>query len=214
MISKTTEDYSISNDDLFSESKNQAAIDMMLEVYKSVLYGSNVFYCSAPITSGKRYLDWLDSVGKFFVNIDGLDKNYQESHFKNVIEPNRLHAQHFIYKLREQKNYIVIDPSALPVLPSWTQRDWRYFWGKVIENYVNTVFLINDWQYSNGCIYEFWIAQRKGIPIFDESQSPLTLELGINMVKEAIVMMQEQEQLTDFIKIVLERLEELSLNKI
>lgn len=32
----------------------------MLEVYKSVLNQNGVLYCSAPITSGKRYIDWLD----------------------------------------------------------------------------------------------------------------------------------------------------------
>lgn len=214
MIAKTTEAYSGSNDDLTSESENQAAIDMMLEVYKSVLYGSNVSYCSAPITSGKRYLAWLDSVGKCFVDIDGVDKDYQYLHFQKVIEPNRLHAQQFIQKLRDQKDYIVIDPSALSALPSWTQRDWRSFWGKVIERYVNTAFFINDWQYSNGCVYEFWIAQRKGIPVLDESQCALTLEVGISMVAETIVLMQKRGQLTPFIEIILGRLKELSLNRI
>ncbi|MDF5726265.1 MAG: hypothetical protein PUP91_38670 [Rhizonema sp. PD37] len=205
----TTESYPSGNDDLTSGSENQAAIDMMLEVYKSVLYGSNVFYCSAPITSGKRYLDWLNSIGKCFVDIDGLNKHYQESHFNKVIEPNRLHSLQFIQKLRKQKDSIVIDPSALSALPNWTQQDWRSFWGKVIESYVNTVFFINDWQYSNGCVYEFWISQRKGISVFDETKHPLTLEIGISLITEAILMMQRQKQLTTFIEMMLERLKEL-----
>ncbi len=48
------------NSDITLESPNKAAIDLMLEVYESVVDGTDVFYCSAPVTSGKRYINWLD----------------------------------------------------------------------------------------------------------------------------------------------------------
>lgn len=198
------------NSDITIESPNKAAIDLMLEVYESVVDGTDVFYCSAPVTSGKRYINWLERIGKCFVDIDSADKDYQESHFREVIEPNRLHAQQIIKSLREQTGCIVVNPTALPPLPDWTQRDWHSFWEKVIERYVTTAFFINDWQYSKGCVYEFWVAQRQRIPTFDEGKCSLSLEAGINMVAEAIVVMQEQGQSTTFNEMILDRLKELS----
>ncbi|MGF1540574.1 MAG: hypothetical protein ACFCU5_09005, partial [Pleurocapsa sp.] len=150
--------------ELAETSANRVTISAMLEVYKSVFNQDGVLYCSAPVTSGKRYIDWLERIGKNFVDIDRADRSYHESHFKEVIEPNRKHAQRFIGQLREETEQIVIDPTALTPIANWKQQDWRSFWQQVIERYVNTVFLINDWQYSNGCVYEFWVAQKNEIP--------------------------------------------------
>jgi hypothetical protein len=199
-----------SSDEMTSQSANNAAIDMMLEVYKSVFDDTDVFYCSAPITSGKRYIDWLERIGKCFVNIDGAHKDYHESHLREVIEPNRMHAHQIIQELRKQTGKVVVNPTALPSFPGWTQRDWHSFWGNVIDRYVTTAFFINDWQYSNGCVYEFWVAQRKGIPTFDESKYSLSVEAGIDLITEAITVIQQRGQSTDFIKMILDRLKELS----
>lgn len=196
------------SDDLILESANRTAIDMMLEVYKSVLYGNDIFYCSAPITSGKRYINWLEHIGKCFVDIDSVDKDYHESHLREVIEPNRVHAQQIIQRLREQTGCIVIDPTGLSSLPGWTQQDWYYFWEQVIKRYVTTAFFVNDWQYSKGCVYEFWIAYKKGIPVFDEDQSPLSLETGINMITKATAVIQ-QGQSTAFTEMILDQLKQL-----
>lgn len=199
------------NSDITIESPNKAAIDLMLEVYESIIDDTDVFYCSAPVTSGKRYITWLARIGNCFVDVDSADKDYQESHFREVIEPNRLHAQQIIQRLREQTGCIVVNPTALPPLSGWTQPDWYSFWGKVIERYVTTAFFINDWQYSKGCVYEFWVAQKQGIPTFNEGKCPLSLEVGINMVAEAIAVMQEQGQSTAFTEMILNRLRELSI---
>lgn len=197
---------------LTMEGPNKAAIDMMLEVYESVVDGTDVLYCSAPVTSGKRYIIWLERIGRCFVDIDTVDRDYQESHFKEVIEPNCLHAQQIIQRLREQTGCVVVNPTALPPLPGWTQGDWHSFWGKVIERYVTTAFFINDWQYSKGCVYEFWVAQRRGIPTFNEGKCPLSLEVGISMVVQAIAVMQQRGQSTTFIEMILDRLYELSVS--
>jgi hypothetical protein len=64
----------------------------------------------------------------------------------------------------------------------------------VIEYYITTAFFINDWQYSNGCVYEFWVAQKKGIPTFSETQQPLNLKTGVNLINEAIPRLQNREK--------------------
>lgn len=210
MTNNKAEAHLCNHDKLTIESSSKADINLMLEVYESVVDGTDVFYCSAPITSGKRYISWLKRIEQRFVDIDNADKDCRESHLREVIEPNRLHAQQLIQRLRKQTGCIVVNPTTLPPLPGWTQRDWYSFWGKVIERYVTTAFFINDWQYSKGCVYEFWVAQRQGIPSFDEGKHPLSLEAGINMVAEAVAVIQQQGQSTSFIEMTLDRLKELS----
>ncbi|GBF82700.1 hypothetical protein AsFPU1_4134 [Aphanothece sacrum FPU1] len=181
----------------------------MVEVYKSVLDTDEVFYCSSPVTSGKRYIDWLESIGKKFVDIDSADENYRILHHQEVITPNRQHAQVIIQNLRHKTGKIVVDPTALPHIPGWTQQDWRFFWQQVIEYYITTAFFINDWQYSNGCVYEFWVAQKKGIPTFSETQQPLNLKTGVNLINKAIPRLKKREGNTEFIEQVLQDLEKL-----
>ncbi len=195
--------------ELTDTSVNKVTINAMLEVYKSILNQNGVLYCSAPVTSGKRYLDWLERIGKNFADIDRADKIFHDSHFQEVIEPNRQHAQRFIWQLREETEQIVIDPTALPPIAEWKQQDWRSFWRQVIERYVNTVFLINDWQYSHGCVYEFWIAQKKGIPTLNEDKYSLNLTAGIEMIAEAIVKVKQRGGNTNFFAEILNNLESL-----
>jgi hypothetical protein len=195
--------------ELMPVNKNQVTIDSMLEVYKSVISDTDIFYCSVPITSGKRYIEWLEQIGKCFVSLDKVDEKYKKEHFKKVVEPNRIHAQQFIQRLREQSNCIVIDPTALPSLPGWAQQDWHLFWGKVIERYATKAFFIDDWQYSNGCVHEFWVAHSKDISIFDENKQPLTLELGIDLIAESVAVMRQRKCSTVALEHTLTKLKDL-----
>ncbi len=171
--------------DISPGKSKKTSIDMMLMVYASVINGNYAVYCSAPITTGRRYFDWLKKIEQSFLDIDNTDIRYRESHFQEVIEPNRAHAQNIINEIRK-KSLIVIDPTALDNIDGWTQEDWYYFWGKVIERYADNVLFIDGWQYSNGCVTEFWVACTKQIPVLDENQCFLSLEKGIEMIKEAI----------------------------
>lgn len=209
MISNQTTNHHANCEYSHDQTTNHVNITMMVEVYKSVLGTDEVFYCSSPVTSGKRYIDWLESIGKKFADIDSADETYRTLHHQEVIKPNRQHAQVIIQNLRNKTGRIVIDPTAIPHIPGWTQQDWRFFWQQVIECYITTAFFINDWQYSNGCVYEFWVAQKKGIPIFSETQQPLHLRTGINLINEAISRLQKREGNTEFIEKVLEHLENL-----
>lgn len=209
MMTNEAEAYHYNSEKLPQKSTNNDCISAMLEVYKSVLDTNGVFYCSAPITSGKRYLDWLKRIEKQFVDIDSADKSYHELHFKEVINPNRKHAQKVIERLRQQTGNIVVDPTALPCISGWTQQDWRSFWQQVIERYATTAFFVNDWQYSNGCVYEFYVAQKKGIPTFNEEQQPLNLAIGIDMITEAILSVQQRGGSTSFVEEVLKEMKDL-----
>lgn len=209
MISNQTTNHRVNDKSSHHPTTNHPHITMMVEVYKSVLGTDEVLYCSSPVTSGKRYIDWLESIGKKFADIDSADETHRILHHQEVIEPNRQHAQVIIQNLRYKTGKIVVDPTALPHIPGWTQQDWRLFWQQVIECYITTAFFVNDWQYSNGCVYEFWVAQKKGIPTFSETQQPLNLKAGINLINEAIITLQQRQGNTKFIEKVFQDLENL-----
>jgi hypothetical protein len=80
----------------------------------------------------------------------------------------------------------VIDPTALPDLDGWTQEDYYLLWGRVIERYASTVVFLDDWQYSNGCVYEFLVAQRCNARSVDERLNLLTLPDGLDLIQKAI----------------------------
>ncbi len=209
MISNKKTNHHINDEYSQHQTTNHPHITMMVEVYKSVLGTDEVLYCSSPVTSGKRYIDWLESIGKKFADIDSADETYRMLHHQEVIQPNRQHAQVIIQHLRYKTGKIVVDPTALPHIPGWTQQDWRFFWQQVIECYITTAFFVNDWQYSNGCVYEFWVAQKKGIPTFSETQQPLNLKAGMNLINEAIITLQQRQGNTKFIEKVFQDLENL-----
>lgn len=127
----------------------------MLKVYKTILSSDNCFYCSSPITSGQRYINWLEKIGKNFSDIDKADESYRDSHFKEVIEPNRKHARQIVHRIRKQTGSIVIDPTVIPAIEDWSQQNWHSFWEHVIYEYVTVAVFIDGWQYSNGCVHEF-----------------------------------------------------------
>lgn len=184
----------------------------MLNVYISVLGRTKALYCSTPITSGKRYFNWLDQINQDF-DLDDLDDAYRELHFQDVIEPNQLYAQNFIQKLRGQYGQVVIDPTAITANPNWVQKDWHFFWGIVIERHVQSSFFIDDWQYSNGCVYEFYKCQSLQIPTFTEEIELIGLNTGIELISEAISFIQGRGKSTEFIEENLKKLKDLSAMK-
>jgi hypothetical protein len=59
----------------------------------------------------------------------------------------------------------------MPTILSWREDDWLYLWEQVIINYVQDCIFVNDWQYSNGCTYEFYIAIKNNKRCYDETLS-------------------------------------------
>ena len=69
--------------------------------------------------------------------------------------------------------------------------------------------MINDWQYSNGCVYEFWVAKKNEIPTLNEDKHPLSLTAGIEMIEEAIVQVKQRGGNTIFFEEILNDLKSL-----
>jgi hypothetical protein len=163
-----------------------------------------------PITSGQRFLVWLAKHKITASDVDSTKQTLREDHRQSVIVPNRKHAQQVVHTIRAHSNEIVIDPSALPYIPDWTQEDWRSFWEHVIERFARAVYFVDDWAYSNGCAYEFYVAHRLGLPVYDERGELLDLAAGRKKINDAASDFKERNHPTSFHVEVLELLNTLS----
>lgn len=161
-------------------------VNFLIAVYRSALDDSSALYCSAPITSGRRFICWVRERGNDIRDADHAATEHADEHHARVIAPNLEHASAIIQKLRRDSPIPVIDPTVVPHVPAWAQRDWLTFWEQVITRFVIGIVFVNDWQFSYGCAHEFMHAQANDIPTFAEDGSPLDLAGGRTLIEGAI----------------------------
>lgn len=164
----------------------QVDVDFLIAVYRSAIDNSSALYCSAPITSGRRFVEWVRARGNDIRDVDHAASEHADEHRERVVKPNLEHASAVVRKLRELSPIPVIDPTVVPHVASWSQRDWLHFWERVISRFVVGLVLADDWQYSFGCAHEFGFAQANGIATFDEAGSVIALERGRGLIESAI----------------------------
>jgi hypothetical protein len=170
-------------------------------------------YVSTPITSGRRFADWSNSRASDFDL--SHPETYQEF-LREVLEPNSEDARTVIKKLRGRFNKTLIDPTALKDIEGWIQDDYRFLWARVIEQYAGTVVFLNGWQYSNGCAYEFLVANQVSprCVILTETLETLTLEQGTHMVNAAIIEFRSSRSPVDFLEHVEKELTRLQYSEV
>jgi len=161
--------------------------DILLAVYGSVLHGRSALYCSAPITSGYRFVEWVRNSGADITSADHAIAAFPLEHQRHVVQPNLAHAREVIERLRLESEIPIIDPTSVPHITAWIQVDWLRFWEKVIGRFAIGMILLDDWQYSFGCAHEFVFAQQNSIPTFDETGNPIDSSRGRSLIEDAIL---------------------------
>ncbi len=182
-------------------------IEALLDVMCSVLQETNAVYLSVPLTSGRRMIDWKKSATQL---PSPSSPEYSSELKRLVIDPNREHVRELVKQLRRDHNEPIINPSAVGDLIGWNQSDYRFFWGRVIERFAAKVLLVEGWQYSNGCTYEFLVAGRHDRPACDESGSPISVNEGKKLIRLSISEMTECGLPTDFLESVIADLVKLA----
>lgn len=162
--------------------RDTGGIENMLGFLSSLIEGKTAVYISSPITTGARFIRWYKENGS---KLDPESKQYKDEHFSNVIQPNLEEVKDKIARLRRQFDTFLVDPTRF-YYPEWTQDDYRYFWGSVIERHVKIVVLLDGWQYSKGSTFEYLVASHSNIEILSENLCKLDTETGLKMIREAI----------------------------
>jgi hypothetical protein len=110
---------------------------------------------------------------------------FENSLKSNVILPNVQRAASKLELIRWNHTGLIINPTGLDV-PGWEQKDYHEFWTTVLSRYAQRAIFFYGWEYSSGCTIEFEIAQRHGIDCVDENLEPITLKIGVQLIKAAI----------------------------
>jgi len=185
--------------------KHQRDVQVILEFLASVACEQETIYMSAPITSGKRLLEFKQN---------GSKSSRQADLATQIISHNRLYAKTVAQKIRTKLDVIIIDPTVVGDIDGWTQDDYRFLWAKVIERYVKTVISIDDWNYSNGCAYEFLVAKQLNLKTLDERFNSLSVNQGLLLIEKAVNDLKERFLPTEFLESVANELNKIVSEKI
>jgi len=156
----------------------------LLLVFATVVEDRQATYVSSPFTTGPLASAWAARNG-----FEHVEAALASSEFAaEVLTANRARAATVVRGLRQQESTAaepVISPTALPDVPGWTQDDYRFFWGRVIEEYAARVVFLDGWHESSGCAYEYAVAARCGLPTLDERLCGLEVADALPLLERA-----------------------------
>src|SRR5215471_5271442 len=156
-----------------------AAMDCVLNEGKAV-------YCSSELTSGLRAFNEMrkHEVKSSAELKEKLGKGWFQ---KNIFDLNAKSTNEFAASVRlgQTGQTPVITPAPLYV-HDWGQPDYNGFWKELIHTRINSVRFNGNWQFSNGCTFEFVEAQEARIRTLDVNGKLLTPRAAAELIEEAI----------------------------
>jgi hypothetical protein len=158
-------------------------VEIILGILHCTMEGRDGVYVSAPITTGRRFVDWRMGPG---ASLASTDDGYGMQHRIHVVLPNREHVRPLVRRVRGHFGGVVIDPTALEDVPGWVQDDYHSLWTEVVEQCAHTVVFTDGWQYSSGCTREFLAAVRSGATLLREDLTPLDPHDGARLIEDVV----------------------------
>jgi hypothetical protein len=169
-------------------------IKMVMSAFDCVLPDDAGIYCSSDITTGKGF--YFDFLGRYGVKSEEeLGQMLGTEALKNVknqlVQANVARGIAFSEKLRERGLINVVAPGPF-VAKGFDQQHYLYLWEWFIIKKIYQVWFNEDWQYSNGCTFEYAVATAKGIPRHDHEGETLPLDRAIFMIECAQTELKER----------------------
>jgi hypothetical protein len=170
-------------------------INMTMSAFDCVLPDDAGIYCSSDITTGKKF--YYSVLTKYGARSEAeLKEKLGVEEFKRVqtelIQSNVARGVEFSEKLRERGLVNIVTPGPY-YARGFDQQHYLYLWEWFIIKKVYEVRFNHDWQYSNGCTFEFAVASRKGIPRRDHEGALLDLETGTAKVEAAVAELKSKD---------------------
>jgi hypothetical protein len=161
-------------------------IEMAFSAMDCVLNREKAIYASAELTTGRRL---YNALREFHVksSTDLKQLKGKEWYTANIWDANVKSAQDFAAGVREKLGgkTSVITPAPFSA-PGWTQPEYLAFWEQLLRTRISSSWFKSDWQYSNGCTFEFAVSINAGLPTFDHQGNPLSLRQGTELIEAAI----------------------------
>lgn len=172
----------------------------------SIAEERSAIYVAGPVTSGPRYTQWLrENCSQSNANV------VQDERREAVILPNLEEGRRKAGNIRQQvSGRLVIEPFTLDLwrwrkhdpVYDWSQDDYRFFWGSIVEEFAASVILLDGWQWSSGSVYEFYTACRLNIIATDERGKRIVISDAIEQIEGAISELDEFNSDTKFLKTI------------
>lgn len=174
-----------------------------------VLNDEQAIYCSSELTTGMRLYEALRTHGvRTAAELKG--KLGRDWFGVNIFDANVKSGKEFAQCVRNRltDKTIVITPGPFTA-PTWTQPEYLFFWEELLRTRIKSACFNRNWQFSNGCVFEFAVAQDHGVPALNHNGETLELEEGIQMIEGAIQTLQADGFDTSTLGETLQRLREI-----
>lgn len=161
-------------------------VQMAFSALDCVLNNEKAVYASAELTSGRRLYDALREFNvKSSADLKKLKG--EQWYTANIWDANVESAQDFASIIREKldRNTLVVTPAPFSA-PGWTQPEYLAFWEQLLRTRISSTWFKSEWQYSNGCTFEFAVSINAGLHTLDHRGNPLNLRQGIELIEAAI----------------------------
>jgi hypothetical protein len=165
-------------------------VKMIFSAMDCALHRGHVIYGSSELTTGLRLYEELHN--RNLKTRDELKRQMGESWYQaQIFDTNVRLAIEFAESVRStlRDNTIVITPAPFTA-PGWSQPEYLAFWEELLRTRIKSVGFNRNWQFSNGCAFEFAVAHNAGLPTFDESGVALTRNAGIELIGAAVQQLQ------------------------
>ena len=174
-----------------------------------VLNGEKAVYASSELTTGPRLFHLFEEFG--VRDIEALKAVLGEEGWrKRLWDPNVAEANAFARELRDRLPGRPVTVTPAPyTAPKWSQEEYLALWESLIRTRFKAVFFSDDWEYSNGCTFEFAVAWDAGLPTFDARGNPLDLPAGIARIERAVREIEAEGLDASGLRVNLGRLEEV-----
>jgi hypothetical protein len=161
-------------------------VEISFSAMDCLLNGEQAVYASTELTTGLRLYNAMRECGVVTVaelkQIKGKDW-----YTANIWDANLKVGSEFASRVRVNLGgkLIVITPGPFSA-PGWTQPEYLAFWEQLIRTRIGSVWFNLNWQYSNGCTFEFAVAVDASLPVFDHEGQALDPRQGVQLVDAAI----------------------------
>lgn len=174
-----------------------------------VLNGEKAVYASSELTTGPRLFQLFEEYG--VRDIAALKAALgDEGWRKRLWAPNVAEANAFARELRDRipGRSLTVTPAPYSA-PGWNQEEYLALWESLIRTRFRAVCFSDDWEYSNGCTFEFAVAWDAGLPTFDAQGHDLGLLAGIALIERAVREIESEGFDASGLRLNLARLEEI-----
>ena len=188
----------------------QQEMEICFSALDCVLNAEKGIYASSELTTGGRLYRAMREAGVKTV-AELREVRGKDWYSANIWDANVKSACEFAGRIRAQLQgkSLVVTPAPFSA-PDWSQPEYLAFWEQLLRTRINTVWFNQNWQYSNGCTFEFAVGVDAGLALFDHQGQALTTRQGAQLIEAAIDSLERDQFDTSKLRENLTRLQTAS----